>query len=192
MKKVDFWPFFRFFAIFTGFFGRIYHSDYENIMRKNFLYIFPQKKSREKIFFHKKKFFFNPIFRIFRHLSIFNAELVALVLRLSAVNYAKPIATNVFFPTSGQTSQTKNFTMKKNFPPWIVLLRFFQIFPNLGLFWIIHAHGESVSLKTHSRTSTFSALFSKNRGKKPLKPILSKFLSDFAQQPIHILKAGDQ
>ena len=171
MKKVDFWPFFRFFATFTGFFGRIYRSDYENIMRKNFLYIFPQKKSREKNFFPKKNFFSTRIFAFFRHLSILNAKLLALPLRLSTITYTKRIATNVFFPTSGQTSQTKNFTMKKNFPPWIVLLRFFQIFPNLGLFWIIHAHGASVSLKTHSRTSTFSALFSKNRGKKPLKPI---------------------
>ena len=74
MKKVDFLAFFPVFRYIYSIFGRIYRFEYENIMRENFLYIFPQKKSRKKIFCPKKKFFFNPTFRIFRHLSIFNAE----------------------------------------------------------------------------------------------------------------------
>ena len=74
MKKVDFLAFFPVFRYICSLFGRIYRFDYKDKMRKNFFYIFPQKKIEEKNFFSEKNFFFNPTFRTFRHLSIFNAE----------------------------------------------------------------------------------------------------------------------
>ena len=63
-EKVDFFgPFLSVFCYISPIFGRIYRSNYQNIIRKNVLYIFPQK-NREKIFF--PKIFFYPIFHIFR------------------------------------------------------------------------------------------------------------------------------
>ena len=132
--------------------------NYIKTLDTYYFYIIQKKKSGKKKFFQKKIFFRNPNFRNFRYHSIFKAKFGAVIVSWLTKRCNKPIATNVYFPTSGQTLQTKNFTIKNFFPPWLVLFWFFQIFtifPNL----------DYSGLKTPSRTSTFSALFSKNRGK---------------------------
>ena len=97
-KKSIFCYFSRFFAIFSNFYARYFPLDdvklHKNVRKLLFLYN-SEKKSGKKIFFQKKNFFPNPIFRNFRYLSIFKAKFGAVIGFWLTNRCNKPIDTNV-------------------------------------------------------------------------------------------------
>ena len=93
-------------------------------------------------------------------------------LRLSTITYAKRIATNVVSPTSGQTLQTKNFTMKKFFSTSMTLFKSLPIFPNLDY--------SGLCTRTVRRSPTRAL---RRSPKSPENQKVGVFETDFKQVP---------